>query len=415
VKKLNTLVHSGTEYSILSGIINNFMRITLQIGLVSFILLFSTLLVPQSAQAAGTLCTTPFNDTFSGTLNTLYMPYTGQMPTTSNGKLVLNANAVYPVTHLLGPKYSGNYQAEVTISNIGITNGGSVWQHRNGLTLINPTIFSVSISHYLDNTGARKFMMGYADITGRSGQITPIDMPTFPANIKLKLEKVGYSVRGYYDVGGGYVFAGSFEDIMKGDGSYAYDTDINVTPFTVTSSNFANYSAAASFDDLKVGCVSSGFTTKVVHRFWSNRLQTHFYTISESEKSYVQATYASTWTYEGTVFRAVELTGLNCPVGLFKVYRFWSDSLQRHFYTNSAAERDYVQNTYAKTWNNYEGAVYCAANGAIAGSVPVYRFWSDSKSAHFYTVSPTERSFVKANWGATWNHDEGIVYYAFPL
>ncbi len=44
-----------------------------------------------------------------------------------------------------------------------------------------------------------------------------------------------------------------------------------------------------------------------VHRFWSSTLSGHFYTISETEKDHVLATYPThVWQYESTAWYAYE-------------------------------------------------------------------------------------------------------------
>jgi hypothetical protein len=43
---------------------------------------------------------------------------------------------------------------------------------------------------------------------------------------------------------------------------------------------------------------------EVVYRFWSPVLETHFYTIRESEKNKLVDNYSHVWTYEGTAWYA---------------------------------------------------------------------------------------------------------------
>lgn len=146
-----------------------------------------------------------------------------------------------------------------------------------------------------------------------------------------------------------------------------------------------------------------------VYRFWSNSLQGHFYTLSANEKGYVQQNYATVWQFEGPMFYAYPTD--DCT-GRSEVYRFWSDVLQGHFYTISASERDYVQATYPTIWS-YEGPVYCAYTASEPGASAVHRFWSDSLQGHFYTISSTEKDYVIANYANVWTY-EGIVFYAVP-
>ena len=94
-----------------------------------------------------------------------------------------------------------------------------------------------------------------------------------------------------------------------------------------------------------------------VYRFWSDTLVSHFYTISVSERDYVINTWPDTWTYEGEVFYAYPPGSQ--PAGTKPVYRFWSDVLETHFYTISEAEKAYVEATWPDAWT-YEGIAWYA-------------------------------------------------------
>ena len=43
---------------------------------------------------------------------------------------------------------------------------------------------------------------------------------------------------------------------------------------------------------------------------------------------------------------------------------------------------------------------------------PVYRFWSDVLSTHFYTISETQRDWLIANYPTVWTY-ENIAWYAY--
>ncbi len=146
-----------------------------------------------------------------------------------------------------------------------------------------------------------------------------------------------------------------------------------------------------------------------VYRFWSPQNSRHFYTISEAEKQYVQTTFASNiWTYETEAYYAFPQSG---QAGLAAVYRFWSNSLGAHFYTISEAERDYVIDNLS-AWT-YEGPVFYAypEGSQPVDASPVYRFWSESLSTHFYTISEAEKDYVIDNL-PSWEY-ETIAWYAY--
>ncbi len=146
-----------------------------------------------------------------------------------------------------------------------------------------------------------------------------------------------------------------------------------------------------------------------VYRFWSPRNSRHFYTISEAEKDYVEATYpANIWTYETVAYYAF---ADNEDAGLSPVYRFWSNALGAHFYTISEAERDYVI-AHLPAWT-YEGPVFYAypEGSQPVDASPVYRFWSGTLSTHFYTINEAEKDYVINNL-PSWEY-ETIAWHAY--
>jgi predicted phosphodiesterase len=151
--------------------------------------------------------------------------------------------------------------------------------------------------------------------------------------------------------------------------------------------------------------------TLPVYRFWSPVQGKHFYTLDEAEKANLLSRYSRVWMYEGVAFRAFA-----APVadGLAPVYRFWSASSGAHFYTLDEAERDKLLLNYTGIWT-YEGiAFYAYAPGRQpGGTMPVHRFWSGALRTHFYTTSDTERFKLVSTYGDTWDY-EGTAWYAYP-
>ncbi len=149
-----------------------------------------------------------------------------------------------------------------------------------------------------------------------------------------------------------------------------------------------------------------------VYRFWSPSLSRHFYTISEDEKDLVltDPLLSSVWDYETIAYNAFPT---DSQAGLAPVYRFWSSTLSAHFYTISQAERDYILTHFATAVWAYEGvAFYAYPEGSQpAGTSPVYRFWSNALGTHFYTTSESEKNYVIANLPA-WQY-ETIAWYAY--
>jgi len=149
---------------------------------------------------------------------------------------------------------------------------------------------------------------------------------------------------------------------------------------------------------------------KEVHRFWSPVLERHFYTISEAEKEKLVLQFNDTWRYEGVAYHAFST---DADLDTTPVYRFWSDKLSGHFYTTSAKEKDWLIAEYPHVWTLEGVAFYVYPEGRQpVGTVPVYRFWSPTKSAHFYTTSEAERDGLQANYSNVWTY-EGIAWYAY--
>jgi hypothetical protein len=148
-----------------------------------------------------------------------------------------------------------------------------------------------------------------------------------------------------------------------------------------------------------------------VYRFWSPITSTHFYTISESERTTLINQYAYAWNYEGPAFKACVT---DYHPGLSPVYRFWSPHTSCHFYTISESERDMLIRDYGYWWN-FEGVAYYAfAEGdEPSGTRPIYRFWSPVTSCHFYTMSEDEKAYIIRDWSTVFTY-EGVAFYAYP-
>jgi len=97
---------------------------------------------------------------------------------------------------------------------------------------------------------------------------------------------------------------------------------------------------------------------------------------------------------------------------LAPVYQFWSDRLTTHFYTTSEEEKDWLIQKPLE-WT-YQGISFYAYPPDIqpAGAVPVYRFWSQGLARYLYTADENEKKDLIENESKTWTF-EGIGWYAF--
>lgn len=145
-----------------------------------------------------------------------------------------------------------------------------------------------------------------------------------------------------------------------------------------------------------------------IYRFWSALHTHHFFTMSADERNYIIATWPNVWSYEGVSYYAYR-----SPVaGTVPLYRFWSDPYQGHVFTASEAERNYFR-SLPHIWTHEEGIAYYVYNYQAPGSSAVYRFWSDLYKGYFYTISATEKDYIIATWPNVWSY-QGIVFYAMP-
>jgi hypothetical protein len=148
-----------------------------------------------------------------------------------------------------------------------------------------------------------------------------------------------------------------------------------------------------------------------VYRFWSPIYTRHVYTISESEKQNLIDNFSDAWTYEGIAYY-VPADG-NEP-GALPVYRFWSESAGADFYTISEDEKDVLIRDFSYVWAFEGTAFYAFPEGSQpAGAAPVYRFWSATIGEHFYTISEEEKDVLIRSFSHIWTF-EGIAWYAYP-
>ncbi|NLN01941.1 MAG: hypothetical protein GX174_08585, partial [Lentisphaerae bacterium] len=188
------------------------------------------------------------------------------------------------------------------------------------------------------------------------------------------------------------------------------DKQVTVTASANTGTSDRNATVTVTGDGLSrtVTVSQPGDSLRPVYRFWSPVFSAHFYTISEREKDKVVNTLSQYWDYEGIAYYAYKT---QVP-GTVPLYRFWSPVFSGHFFTTSERERDKVINTLAQYWD-YEGVAYYVYPSQMAGSAPVYRFWSPVFSHHFYTISEREKDKVINNLWQYWDY-EGVAFYSIP-
>lgn len=146
-----------------------------------------------------------------------------------------------------------------------------------------------------------------------------------------------------------------------------------------------------------------------VQRFWSPGFgNAHFFTANAAEAATVDA-WDRNWVAEGRAFGVY--AGSDCVVpGTVPVHRFYSARFQSHFFTANQDERNAIVRG-DRNWTD-EGVAYCVPQIGTAGSTPVYRFWSPVFGKHFYTASASEAQAIRGG-DPNWQY-EGEAYSVLP-
>ena len=121
----------------------------------------------------------------------------------------------------------------------------------------------------------------------------------------------------------------------------------------------------------------SGPAVSAVYRFWSAQSGRHFYTMQKAERDTLIGQHNSAWAYEGPMFYALAPDS-DRPASTLPVYRFWSASLQAHFYTIDEAERDRLLAQPSGAWTCEGVAFYAWPRPGEKDTMPVHRFWSQT-------------------------------------
>ena len=154
-----------------------------------------------------------------------------------------------------------------------------------------------------------------------------------------------------------------------------------------------------------------------VYRFYSPGLLKHFFTIDENEKEHLIANAADVWNYEGIAYYAYFPAQYDNASRLLKdtlrpVHRFYSEALQTHLFTIDENEKEHLIANAADVWR-YEDIAFYIPGAEKEGAVPVYRFYSETLLHHLFTIDENEMNHLVETAGDVWNY-EGIAYYAFP-
>lgn len=106
--------------------------------------------------------------------------------------------------------------------------------------------------------------------------------------------------------------------------------------------------------------------TRPVYRLRRTDRNTYFLTMNESEKEDLVSRSPEVWTSDGIAFYAYPEDYR--PARARPVYRFWSGTAQTHFYTMSESERDKLIHQGSQVWT-YEGIAWFAQTGSSGPEV----------------------------------------------
>lgn len=160
---------------------------------------------------------------------------------------------------------------------------------------------------------------------------------------------------------------------------------------------------------IDLGAYESPLALVPLYWFQSPAPEKSFYTISEGEKARVIQRYPDFWTFQGVAYYVYSRAS---DPNLMPVYRFWSNRYQSHFYTINKEEKDRIVAQYSSTWEYENVAFYAYPQGRQpAGTIPVYRFWSNTRSCHSYTTDEAEKN-RRTSMPQAWSF-EGVAWYAY--
>jgi subtilisin family serine protease len=145
-----------------------------------------------------------------------------------------------------------------------------------------------------------------------------------------------------------------------------------------------------------------------VWRFFNLRNGTHFYTADPVEMAHVRDTMASTYHLDGVAYSVNTAD----PANSSPLWRFFDMANGSHFYTADPAEKARIQATMASTYS-YDGPAYDVSLTDPTGSTTVWRFFDHANGSHFYTADPAEKASVQANLSAIYSLD-GPAFYLVP-
>ncbi|MDM8553510.1 FG-GAP-like repeat-containing protein [Desulfococcaceae bacterium HSG7] len=158
-----------------------------------------------------------------------------------------------------------------------------------------------------------------------------------------------------------------------------------------------------------------------VYRLYCQLTRKHLFTMDENEKDFLialtDADGVAVWRDEGIAYNAFHPNQYKAAsrqqrIALQAVHRFYSEALQTHLFTMDENEKETLIAESADVWR-YEGPAFYVPASEQDGAVPVYRFYSESLLVHLFTADENEKNHLIDTAGDVWNF-EGTAYYVYP-
>ena len=205
---------------------------------------------------------------------------------------------------------------------------------------------------------------------------------------------------------------GSYEIIYKAGSSEYINYDVEKIEFRDQKLDLLALKYYGTTAAILDGAVSS------VYRFFNTTDNAFFYTNSLTERDTVISNSAVTkenvgewpYVYQGSTFEAA-----HTYTGTVALQRFYNTSTHHHFFTSSATEAATVKaNIASGAWPFlYEGVsflVYATDPNpsSVGQEIPVERFYSATLNRHFFTADTTEMAQIRLT--GLWV-DEGVGFW----
>ncbi|MDM8540808.1 choice-of-anchor D domain-containing protein [Desulfococcaceae bacterium HSG9] len=158
-----------------------------------------------------------------------------------------------------------------------------------------------------------------------------------------------------------------------------------------------------------------------VFRLYCHVTKKHHFTMDENEKNTLialtDADGAAVWRDEGIAWHAFRQNQYKAAsrqqkTTLQAVHRFYSETLQTHLFTVDENEKEHLIANAADVWRYEDVAFYVPADYQD-GMLPVYRFYSEALKVHLFTVDENEKNTLVETAGDVWRF-EGVAYYVYP-